>query len=131
MLPEALKDLRNAHLPQRETAPSLAAEPSQITEAQLPDAETAFEQDPRAISRVIGARHWLTLPEEGTLWEINATSRALWAMLEIPGSAHDLTMILAEDFPDIAEARILADVRQALGWLAAAGLIREAEAVAA
>jgi len=120
----ALKHLNSEALPTRARTNVAETASNHANGSELPDPNILFEQNPLVVSRVIGSRQWLTLPEDGTLWEINPTSRALWAMLEIPSNTQDLTEVLTELYPDTSEEEILRDVQQTLGDFVEANLIQ-------
>lgn len=85
-----------------------------------------WRRSPHVAVRHLGQSHFLWMPDDPMLWELNLLGSAIWALLEIPGSAHDLAEALAEVFPDQPTDRVLADVRLLLGQLLANGLIEPA-----
>jgi hypothetical protein len=76
--------------------------------------------------RLIGAGAFLWWPGDGMLWQLNPVARAVWALLEIPGSVRDLAEALAEVFPDTGRARLEADCAALIGQLAEEGFVRAA-----
>lgn len=61
------------------------------------------------------------------IWHMNAQAHAIWTMLEIPGSAIEIGNILADQFPDEGEEKIVGDVNALLQALAQAGMIEPVE----
>lgn len=87
------------------------------------DPATSFCQNPAVAIRRVGQSHFLWMPGDSMLWQLNPLGGAIWTLLEIPGSAADLTETLAEVFPDQPKGGILADTAQLLTHLAAEGMI--------
>lgn len=58
-----------------------------------------------------------------TIWHMNALGLAVWALLEIPGTAQEIGALLHEQFPQEEANRLISDVNALLQALAADGLI--------
>lgn len=77
--------------------------------------------------QTMGDSAFLWKPGTRMIWRMNALARAVWAMLEIPGSANEIGAFLAGHFDDKQESTIIADVNALLQALAEAGLIVAAD----
>jgi len=75
--------------------------------------------------RNVGQSAFLWWPGDGMLWQLNPTGCAVWALLELPGSARDIAAALGEVYPDIPAARIEADCTGLFARLAAEGFIQQ------
>lgn len=98
-------------------------ETSDRTDADGIDPSQVFTRRPDVVLRQIGDRSWLWLPEDAILWELNASSAAIWAMLEVPGDAVELAEALTEIFPEVGPDTLFEDVCQVLSTLLDAGLL--------
>ncbi|MDP4031601.1 MAG: PqqD family protein, partial [Pseudorhodobacter sp.] len=87
------------------------------------DPQQSWRQNPKVALRRVGGSHFLWLPDDTTLWQLNPLGGAIWALLEIPGSAQDLTEALAEVFPAQPKGGILSDTALLLSQLAGQGMI--------
>ncbi|MDO5528713.1 MAG: PqqD family protein [Paracoccus sp. (in: a-proteobacteria)] len=90
------------------------------------DPDTSFKRAPNTALRAHGEAAFLWRKRGQTLFQLNAVGAAIWALLEIPGSAHDLVLVLAEAFPDVNYDQLTRDCCALLGELHADGLIRPA-----
>jgi hypothetical protein len=88
-------------------------------------AEDGAPMDPDAVVarahgvtvRRLGGSAFLWRPEGTAIWRLNAVAAAVWAMLDIPGSAREIGETLGEVFPDEPVERLVADVAALLGGL--------------
>jgi hypothetical protein len=60
------------------------------------------------------------------IWHMNLLARAVWVLLEIPGTARDIGQLLCEHFPDTDRTVLIRDVETLLQALSAAGLVEPA-----
>ncbi len=96
-----------------------------------PDLTAATPADPgrrwrRAADAALrrhGQSSFIWRPGDAMIWQLNAVAGAVWALLEIPGSATELASALSEIYPDVGEDRLVADVAQLLGAMAADELV--------
>lgn len=75
-----------------------------------------------------GQSAFLWQPGEMMLWQLNPVALAVWVLLELPGSAVDIALTLAEIFPDTPQAVLRADICALLGALSAEGMVIAADA---
>jgi hypothetical protein len=61
------------------------------------------------VVRQMGGSAFLWRPEGTAIWQLNIVAAAVWALLDIPGSAREIAETLAEVFPDVPGDRLLAD----------------------
>lgn len=87
--------------------------------------DQVLSQNVAAVLRRTGSRSWLWLPDEAKLWELNATSLAIWSMLDEPGSAEDLAQALAEVYPQVSYEKLREDTALMLTELYRAGFLYE------
>lgn len=85
--------------------------------------ETVFARRSQVALRRHGGALFLWQNGGATLFRLNDVGAAIWALLEIPGNAHEIAQVLAEAFPDQDYARLTADVAALLGALQDEGLI--------
>jgi hypothetical protein len=101
--------------------------------ADLPDAglspDLIWSRLPDVTLQSSGAGAFLWRPGMQTIWQMNQLARAIWALLEIPGSAADIAEVLADLYPDQDPSSLTADVNALLAALARAGLIEQADSV--
>ncbi|MDO5658203.1 MAG: PqqD family protein [Paracoccus sp. (in: a-proteobacteria)] len=95
-----------------------------LQDAAPADPATVFTRAPKVALRRQGEALFLWQHGGATLFRLNTVAAAIWALLEIPGNAHDLVEVLAEAFPDQDYARLTGDVTALLGTLQDEGLIR-------
>ena len=76
--------------------------------------------------RSSGQSAFLWWPGDGMLWQLNPTGRAIWTLLDIPGSAQEIAEALAELYPAVPRSRLEADCALLLSQLAAQGFIEPA-----
>ncbi len=99
----------------------LSSRAEAVAEPAAPD--QVWERQAGIAIRRHGASSFLWRPGEQMIWQLNAVAGAVWALLEIPGSAIELADALSELFPDIAVEQLVADVAKLLGALAAEDLV--------
>ncbi|MBL4918343.1 PqqD family protein [Szabonella alba] len=104
--------------------PPVAAEDGPQDRADPVDPDAVWRRAPGMAVRVLGNSAFLWWPGDGMLWQLNPTARAIWAMLELPGSARDFAEALSTLFPDIGQDRLEADCTLLMAELAAEGFIR-------
>lgn len=85
--------------------------------------DQVFHRAPDVALRMHGRTGFLWRPGDNMLWHMNPVAAAVWAMLEIPGSALDLTVELARIFPTVPERVLMQDVATLLADLSRVGLI--------
>ena len=73
--------------------------------------------------RSVGQSAFLWWPGDGMLWQLNPTGRAIWTLLELPGSAHEIAEALTELYPEVPQARLQEDCALLFARLAAEGFI--------
>ncbi len=124
-LEEAVALLRRAFTGARDAdiAPPLPPATPETAEVAGIDPDTPWHRTGDAVIRRVGGSSFLWRPGDTTLWQMNRMAEAVWAALEIPGSARDVAEILADLFPGTPEARILADVSALLATLADRDLV--------
>lgn len=88
------------------------------------DPDQIWQRRPQVALRRVGGSHFLWTTESQVIWQMNQLGGAIWALLDIPASAHDLCEALAEVFPDQPYSRLLADVSALLAQLQANDMIR-------
>lgn len=93
----------------------------------LPDAALdparRWQRDPQVAMQRRADAAFLWMPGRPTLWHMNTLATAIWTLLELPGSADEITATLREAFPEHPPASIAADVAALLQALAEAGMI--------
>jgi hypothetical protein len=101
----------------------------------LPSAPFASRDEPRLSTDIIWSRNsdvmiqrkgssaFLWRPGGQLIWHLNTLGFAVWTLLEIPGSARDIAMVLAEQFPLQDESSLMSDVNKLLNALAEGQLI--------
>jgi len=104
--------------------PAAAPEPA----AALADPGAIWHRAPEATIRRVSGAAFVWRLGEGSMWHLNPVAEAVWALLEIPGSAGDLAEVLAEAFPEEPRARLLDDLRRLLAAMQEAGLVKRAGA---
>ncbi|MFN7222478.1 MAG: PqqD family protein [Paracoccaceae bacterium] len=103
------------------------AEPSAAPSPKLVTLDRIWQKDPKVVLRRVGQSHFLWTTEGREIWQMNPLATAIWTLLEIPASAHDLTEALAEVFTDQPYQRVLDDVAALLAQLQHNGLVRPLE----
>ncbi|MDP2083434.1 MAG: PqqD family protein [Pseudotabrizicola sp.] len=123
-LEEAVTLLRRAFCGSLPLNPALDIGPDCTEHAPPQKAPTAVDlhqtwrQNPKVALRRVAESHFLWMPDDTTLWQLNLLGGAIWALLEIPGSATDLAEALAEVFPDQPKDSIVSDTAILLSQLA-------------
>ncbi len=82
-----------------------------------------WSRQPDVTMQTKGDAAFLWLPGMQRIWHMNQLGLAVWTLLEIPGSAHDIAEVLTDHFPDQDKAGLIADVNALLQALARDGLI--------
>lgn len=67
---------------------------------------------------------FLAGPDGGRIHYLNQVAAGVWTMLESPHKREDIKAVVRDAFPEVAPARIEADVDSVLDTLLARGLIR-------
>lgn len=102
----------------------------QINAGALPRADMpaalCWSRNPEVIVQTKGDSAFLWLPGKSRIWHMNLLARAVWTLLEIPGTARDIGQLLAEHFPDTGETALIGDVTALLQALSADGLVEQA-----
>jgi hypothetical protein len=100
----------------------------------LPQAEMSpdicWTRQPDVTVQTTGDSAFLWVPGQQMIWHMNALGLAVWTLLEIPGSAHDIARALAGHFTDPDEHVLTADVNALLQALAKGGLIQTVDPMA-
>lgn len=86
-------------------------------------ADIPWSRKADVIIQAKGQSAFLWQPGTQVIWHLNPLGLAVWTLLEIPGSARDVAMVLSEVFPDQDEQRLVADVGALLQALAEARLV--------
>lgn len=60
--------------------------------------------------RRLGASAFLWHPDGTVIWQLNPVAAAVWALLEIPGSARDLAEVLSDLFPEVPTETLTEDI---------------------
>jgi hypothetical protein len=98
--------------------PAVPAEETARTRAAFdPDAVVARTEG--VAVRRLGSSAFLWRPEGTMIWQLNPIAAAVWALLEIPGSAREIAEALAEVWTDVPGETLLADVVDLLDGLVA------------
>ena len=105
--------------PEDEIAPG--ARPPRVAGAGPFEADVVVHRAPDVVVRRMGGSAFLWCPEGTAIWHLNAVAAAVWALIEIPGSARDVAETLAEVFPQVPFAALLADVAGLIEGLVNAG----------
>lgn len=114
-------------------APDIAIGPAQSDMAQpaLPASDLGPDicwcRTPDVVLQAKADSAFLWQPGQPMIWHLNLLGHAIWTLLEIPGSARDLALALAEAFPDIGLPRLTEDVNALLAALHADGLVEQAD----
>lgn len=103
--------------------PALAGTASARPAAPQPAAGTRWTRKADVVMQEKGQSAFLWQPGTQLIWHLNPLGLAVWTLLEIPGSARDVGMVLSEVFPDQDEERLVADVGALLQALAEARLV--------
>ncbi|CAM3194873.1 PqqD family peptide modification chaperone [Paracoccus nototheniae] len=105
-------------------APPLPGSPSAPTRSPTPlPPDLVAAQSAGLKLRRMGDGAFLWSPGAPRLWHLNPIGHAVWALLELPGSARDLAQTLSEVFPAIPETQLTADIAALLGDLQAEGFV--------
>lgn len=96
-------------------AEAAAAEPTVALDADVVVARAAG-----VAVRRLGGSVFLWRPDGTAIWQLNAVAAAVWAMLDIPGSAREIAGTLGEVFPDVPPEALVADVARLMDGLVAA-----------
>ncbi|WP_168219788.1 PqqD family protein [Pseudotabrizicola formosa] len=92
------------------------------------DPHLVWRHHPQVARRQVGQSSFLWMPDDTVLHHLNPLGAAIWALLEIPGSATDLAEALAEVFPEHPMTTILTDTARLLAQLAKHGMILSSDA---
>lgn len=92
--------------------------------------DVIWVRQPDATMQTSGESAFVWMPGQQTVWRMNTLGRAVWSLLEIPGSAEDIAAVLADHFPDQDEAVLITDVNALLQALAHGGLIESVDLTA-
>lgn len=105
-----------------------APEPGEV-EAELPaerpDPDLTLARARGVAVRRMGGAAYLWRPDGTMIWHLNPVAAAVWALLDIPGSAREIAEALAEVFADVTEERLLSDVADLMGRLFEEGFLRQ------
>lgn len=82
-----------------------------------------WSRNPEAVIQTKGDSAFLWLPGKPMIWHMNFLARAIWTLLEIPGTARDIAQLLAEQFPDTDDTVLTSDVSALLLALSVDGLV--------
>lgn len=88
-------------------------------------ADLCWSRNPDVVIQTKGDSAFLWLPGKTMIWHMNTLARAVWGLLEIPGTARDIGQLLAEQFPHTGEAVLIRDVTSLLQALSADGLVEQ------
>lgn len=89
-------------------------------------ANRPWARNPEAVMQARGESAFLWVPGKPMIWHMNLLARAVWVLLEIPGTARDIGQLLCEHFPDTDRTVLIRDVETLLQALSAAGLVEPA-----
>jgi hypothetical protein len=87
-----------------------------------------WSRHPEAVLQNKGDSAFLWLPGKPMIWHMNFLARAIWTLLEVPGTARDIAQVLAEIFPDTDADVLIRDVAALLNALSTDGLVEPASA---
>jgi hypothetical protein len=90
------------------------------------DPDVTVARCPGVAVRRLGGSAFLWQAGGTAIWQLNPVAAAVWALLEIPGSAREIAETLAEVFPEVPMAVLLDDVAGLMD-----GLVAEAFATTA
>lgn len=85
--------------------------------------DRVLRQAPGIVLRRMGSGAFLWTPADPVVWHLNPVGHAVWALLEIPGSAADLADTLAEVFADVPRDRLTRDIATLMGDLLEEGFV--------
>ncbi|MBR2655303.1 MAG: PqqD family protein [Loktanella sp.] len=128
-LEEALALIRHAFGGSEAVNPDVAIGPvlPKVLTTPLPLSDMSpdliWSRQPDVTMQTKGDAAFLWQPGIQMIWHMNQLGLAIWTLLEIPGSAHDIAEVLADHFPDQEKAGLIADVNALLQALARDGLI--------
>lgn len=115
-LDDAVDLLRQAFDCEATINPSVLIEPAQAwapraleTEKQTSPGQV-FKRAPTAAVRRIGHSAFLWQAGDHTIWRLNIVGQAVWALLETPGSAKEISTVLGEVFVQVLPQKLEADV---------------------
>lgn len=86
-------------------------------------ADVAWLRNPAIAATEIDAETFLVEPDGGEVFYLDAVSSALWRVLAEPHTRAEIAEIFAAAFPDVAPAKIAADIAAAIGDLSDRGLV--------
>ncbi|MFN3663547.1 PqqD family protein [Yoonia sp.] len=86
-------------------------------------ADQCWLRNPDVVLQSRGDSAFLWVPGKTMIWRMNTLARAVWALLEIPGTAREIAQLLAEQFPRIDKTVLIRDVTALLQALSSDGLI--------
>jgi hypothetical protein len=99
--------------------PLKAAAPKPVNSKQI------FSRTAGATLRRVGETAFLWRNGEHCVWRLNAVAQAVWGILEIPGTAIEVTEVLAEIFVQVPRKKLEADVRSMMGMMREEGFLVE------
>ena len=94
--------------------PAQAWAPPAIEKQIQASVDLVFMRAPAAAVRRIGNSAFLWQAGDHSIWRLNSVGEAVWALLEIPGSAKELSAILGEVFVQVPAHQLEADVCRVL-----------------
>lgn len=86
----------------------------------------SWSRNPDVVTQTRAEGAFLWVPGRQMIWHLNSLGRAIWALLEIPGTATELAATLQEVFPDQHQPDLVRDVNSLLHALSKEGLIEQA-----
>ena len=84
-----------------------------------------WARNPDVVLQTRADSAFLWQPGKQVIWHLNALGLAIWALLEIPGTATELGAALHEHFPEMSLGTLTHDANALLDALARAGLVHE------
>jgi hypothetical protein len=97
------------------------ARPPAATGGAVFDVDTVVHWAGDVVVRRMGGSAFLWSPGGTAIWHLNTVAAAVWALIEIPGSARELAEALAEVYPQVPFGDLLADVAGMVEGFVAAG----------
>lgn len=106
--------------------PAQAWAPPALETETLASVDLVFMRAPAAAVRRIGNSAFLWQAGDHSIWRLNSVGEAVWALLEIPGSAKELSAILGEVFVEVPAHQLEADVCKVLTLMQELGFVTPA-----